>query len=147
MPSRSAPAPDHQLLTVPAGRFTMGTDEEYRWKGDGESPARQIELGEYRIAPHAVSNRAFAAFVDDTGFVTDAERFEWSFVFHMVLPDDFPDTRAVAATPWWRQVYGADWAHPAGPSRPPRWNESPSAAFVSTSSTPRHCVRRREPRC
>ena len=93
----------------------MGTDEEYRWKGDGESPAREIEVGEYRIAPYAVSNREFAAFVDDTGYITDAERFEWSFVFHMFLPDDFPPTRSVAATPWWRQVFGADWAHPAGP--------------------------------
>ena len=26
-----------------------------------------------------------------------------------------PPTRAVAAAPWWRQVYGADWRHPAGP--------------------------------
>ncbi|NKB42307.1 MAG: SUMF1/EgtB/PvdO family nonheme iron enzyme [Ilumatobacter sp.] len=93
----------------------MGTDEDYRWKGDGESPAREIELGEYQIAPYAVSNREFRNFVDDTGFGTDAERFEWSFVFHMFLPDDFPETRAVAATPWWRQVFGADWAHPAGP--------------------------------
>ncbi len=93
----------------------MGTDEEYRWQGDGESPAREIELSEFRIAPCAVSNREFAAFVDDTGYVTDAERFEWSFVFHMFLPDDFPETRAVAATPWWRQVFGANWAHPAGP--------------------------------
>ena len=47
--------------------------------------------------------------------VTDAERFGWSFVFHLFLPDDFPDTRGVASAPWWRQVYGADWAHPAGP--------------------------------
>jgi sulfatase modifying factor 1 len=93
----------------------MGTDEEYRFRGDGESPAREIDLSEYRIAPHAVSNREFAAFVDDSGHVTDAERFEWSFVFHLLLPADFPDTRAVAATPWWRQVFGADWAHPAGP--------------------------------
>ncbi len=68
----------------------MGTDEDYRWKGDGESPAREIELGEYQIAPYAVSNREFRNFVDDTGFGTDAERFEWSFVFHMFLPDDFP---------------------------------------------------------
>ena len=32
------------------------------------------------------------------------------------MPDDFPDTRAVANAPWWRQVYGANWRHPAGPA-------------------------------
>ena len=30
-------------------------------------------------------------FVDATGHVTDAERYEWSFVFAGLLPDDFED--------------------------------------------------------
>ncbi len=47
--------------------------------------------------------------------MTDAERYEWSFVFAGLLPDDFEETRAVAQTPWWRQVYGANWKHPEGP--------------------------------
>jgi len=93
----------------------MGTDRPYRWHGDGESPAREVELRPYRIGRCTVSNREFAAFIDATGYATEAERYGWSFVFHLFLPDDFPDTRAVAATPWWRQVFGADWAHPDGP--------------------------------
>ncbi len=36
-------------------------------------------------------------------------------MFGGLLPDDFPDTRGVAQTPWWRQVFGASWAHPEGP--------------------------------
>ena len=36
-------------------------------------------------------------------------------MFAGLLPDDFEDTRAVVQTPWWRQVYGADWRHPEGP--------------------------------
>ena len=93
----------------------MGTDQPYRYQGDGEGPAREVTVGGFRIARHCVTNDQFAEFVDATGHVTEAERFEWSFVFHMFLPDDFPDTRGVAATPWWRQVFGADWAHPFGP--------------------------------
>ena len=42
-------------------------------------------------------NDEFAAFVDATGHVTEAEQFGWSFVFGGLLPEDFPDTRAVAA--------------------------------------------------
>ena len=60
-----------------------------------------------------MTNDRFAAFVDATGYVTDAERIGWSFVFAGLLPDDFPDTRGVAAAPWWRQVEGAALAHPA----------------------------------
>ncbi len=104
-----------ELAEIPGGSFMMGTDAPYRYTGDGEGPAREITLRPYRIGKHAVSNRQFATFVDATGHRTDAEVFEWSFVFHLFLPDDFEPTRAVAATPWWRQVYGATWAHPAGP--------------------------------
>ena len=48
-----------------------------------------------------------SGFVEATGYATEAERFGWSFVFAGLLPDDFPDTRAVAHAPWWRQVEGA----------------------------------------
>jgi sulfatase modifying factor 1 len=106
---------DSDFVEVPGGAFVMGTDEPYRYRGDGESPAREITLGPFRIGKFSVTNAQFRSFVDDTGHRTEAERFGWTFVFYMFLPDDFPDTRGVAATPWWRQVYGADWAHPAGP--------------------------------
>ncbi len=103
------------LVEIPGGGFIMGTDEPYRYPDDGEGPAREITLSPFRISRYSVTNRQFATFVDATGHRTEAEQYGWSFVFHLFLPDDFPDTRAVAATPWWRQVYGADWAHPAGP--------------------------------
>jgi sulfatase modifying factor 1 len=57
-----------------------------------------------------------AEFVAASEYVTEAETFGWSFVFGGQLPEDFPPTRAVAAAPWWRQVYEADWRHPEGPS-------------------------------
>ena len=63
----------------------------------------------------AVSNEDFAAFVEATGYATEAERFGWSFVFAGLLPDDFPPTQAVVEAPWWRKVDGADWRHPEGP--------------------------------
>lgn len=110
-----AGAHDDDFVDIAGGSFIMGTNEDYRYPGDGEGPAREITLGAFRIAKHSVSNAQFAAFIDDTGYQTETQRYEWSFVYHLFLPDNFPDTRAVEATPWWRQVYGADWAHPAGP--------------------------------
>ena len=41
----------------------------------------------------------FSRFADATGYRTSAEADEWSFVFVGLLPDDFPDTRGVAAAP------------------------------------------------
>ena len=103
------------LQPVPATSFAMGDESVWAYPGDGESPVHRIELDAFGIDAHAVTNVAFARFVDATGWQTDAERFGWSFVFGGLLPDDFPDTRAVAQAPWWRQVEGASWRHPEGP--------------------------------
>jgi formylglycine-generating enzyme len=93
----------------------MGTDDPDGFPADGEGPVREVELSPFAIEPVAISNRRFAAFVGATGHVTDAEGYGWSFVFGGLLPDDFPDTRGAVQAPWWRQVHGACWRHPAGP--------------------------------
>ena len=93
----------------------MGTDDQEGLPADGEGPVRLVVVHPFYIDRCAVSNEQFAAFVDATDYRTEAERIGWSFVFSGLLPDEFPDTRAVAAAPWWRQVKGADWRHPFGP--------------------------------
>ena len=107
--------PIPELVEVPGGCFTMGTDGRYGYPADGEGPAHEVLLPSFSIGRTAVTNAQFAHFVETTGHRTEAEDFGWSFVFAGLLPDGFPDTRAVAAAPWWRQVEGADWAHPEGP--------------------------------
>ncbi|MBS44419.1 MAG: hypothetical protein CMH83_14900 [Nocardioides sp.] len=100
---------------MPAGTFTMGTDDPTGYPEDGEGPAHAVTLAAYRIAAHAVTVAEFEVFVDATGHRTTAERFGTSFVFAGLLPDDVAPTRAVAQAPWWREVHGADWRHPEGP--------------------------------
>jgi formylglycine-generating enzyme len=104
-----------EMTPVPSGSFRMGSEDAFAYPADGEGPVREVETSAYRIDVHAVTNARFAAFVEETGHRTEAERFGWSFVFAGLLPDDFPPTEAVAAAPWWRKVDGADWAHPEGP--------------------------------
>ena len=103
------------LIRLSGGAFLMGTDDRVGFLADGEGPVREVRLDPFWIAPFAVSNERFAAFVAATGYRTVAQREGWSFVFAGLLPDDFPPTRGVAQAPWWRQVYGADWCHPEGP--------------------------------
>ncbi len=62
-----------------------------------------------------VTNAEFAAFIDDTGFVTEAERFGWSFVFWTEVPDSVGDTQAVLGAEWWRRIDGANWREINGP--------------------------------
>jgi sulfatase modifying factor 1 len=116
----SAPAPalagtgTANLVGLDGGWFRMGSDDAYAYHGDGEGPVRSVRVDPFRIAAHAVSNHQFAEFVAATGHVTSAERYGVSFVFAGLLPDDFPPTRAVVGTQWWREVPGACWRRPEG---------------------------------
>lgn len=105
---------DENMAVVPWGSFAYGCDRREGNPADGEGPARSVHVDAFRIDRYAVANARFARFVAATGYVTDAERIGWSFVFAGLLPDDFAETRGVAAAPWWRQVYGANWRQPEG---------------------------------
>ena len=103
------------MVLLGGGPFAMGAEDAWAYSDDGEGPVREVCVGSFWTDACAVSNAQFARFAESTGFVTEAERFAWSFVFAGHLPDDFPPTQAAAQAPWWRKVEGADWRHPDGP--------------------------------
>ena len=103
------------MVLLEGGPFLMGSEDPFAYPADGEGPVREVEIGPVWIDAFAVSNTDFSRFVEETGHVTEAERFGWSFVFAGLLPDDFPLTQAVVEAPWWRKVEGSDWRHPEGP--------------------------------
>lgn len=107
---------DHQLITLESAEYLMGTDSGEGYPGDGEGPQRRVRCSGFRISPYAVSNAQFHRFVADTGYVTDAEKHGWSFVFHLFAPVALRRTKVnvPADIPWWIKVNGACWAHPEG---------------------------------
>lgn len=105
---------DRDVAALDGGAFLMGHDLDEGYPEDGEGPEHPVELSPISIDVITVTNEMFGGFVEETGFQTEAERWGWSFVFGGFLPDDFPPTRGVAQTPWWRQVEGSDWTHPEG---------------------------------
>ena len=113
-PTGQAGESDTDMAIVPTGTFAYGCDRHEGHPADGEGPSRLVKLDGFQIDRCAVTNARFARFVEATGYVTDAERIGWSFVFGGLLPDDFEETRGVAAAPWWRQVFGASWRQPEG---------------------------------
>src|SRR4051794_24646897 len=81
------PARHDGLVQLPGGTFLMGTDDPDGFAGDREGPVREVAVAPFSIDPYAVTVARFAAFVDATGHVTEAERHGWSFVFAGHLPD------------------------------------------------------------
>uniref|UniRef100_A0A8D2E3L0 Sulfatase modifying factor 1 n=1 Tax=Sciurus vulgaris TaxID=55149 RepID=A0A8D2E3L0_SCIVU len=115
LPGERPPAPA-KMVPIPAGVFTMGTDEP-QIKQDGEAPARRVTVGAFYMDAHEVSNAEFETFVNSTGYLTEAEKFGDSFVFEGMLSEQVKTgiQQAVAAAPWWLPVKGANWRHPEGP--------------------------------
>jgi formylglycine-generating enzyme required for sulfatase activity len=110
------------MVAVPAGRFRMGQAGFYA----EEEPVREMTVAGFLIDRGPVTVRAFARFVENTGYLTLAERapapgeypdadpslmVAGSAVFHPT-PGPVPLTEPAR---WWDYVPGANWRHPWGP--------------------------------
>lgn len=116
------PAPDG-MVWIPGGTYWMGCE------GCGMPdavPAHVVSLDGFWMDRAPVTNVQFARFVNETGYVTVAER--------PLDPRDFPGVPADKLVPgsavfrptaspvpldnplqWWRYTPGANWKHPEGP--------------------------------
>ncbi|WP_253469213.1 formylglycine-generating enzyme family protein [Paenarthrobacter sp. A20] len=133
-PSASSPAASKETndVGIPAGTFAMGDPFGEGYEADGESPVHHVSISGFRISATTVSNEDFAAFVDATGHRTDSETFGTSAVFHLAVRAATQDIlNRVNNVPWWLNVRGADWAHPAGPLS--HWSEIPDHPVTHVS--------------
>ncbi|MEP6020520.1 MAG: formylglycine-generating enzyme family protein [Paracoccaceae bacterium] len=101
-------------IRIPGGTALIGTANPII-REDVEAPLRKKKLGSFFMGETAVTNAEFAAFVDATGYQTEAERYGWSFVFWAQVGEDVDPTEGVANLQWWRQVHGANWRDLNGP--------------------------------
>lgn len=99
-------------IWMDGGKSHVGTNRPEIRK-DGESPLRKVTLRPFGLLSHATTNAEFARFVTSTGYVTDAERLDWSFVFRGLQDQD--QGSQLAGLPWWNAVGGASWQAPFGP--------------------------------
>ena len=67
---------DPQLIFVEGGVFNMGDSNSM--KAD-EQPSHKVEVNDFYISKYPVTNREFAFFIKQTGYITSAEKEDWSF--------------------------------------------------------------------
>ena len=64
------------MVPIPAGVFTMGTDDP-QIKQDGEAPARRVAIDAFYMDAYEVSNAEFEKFVNSTGYLTEVTGLGW----------------------------------------------------------------------
>lgn len=111
----AAKVPRNEMVFVEGGVFTMGLAKAVI-EQDGEDPPREVTISSFYLDKYEVSNAEYAAFVEETGYVTETEGYGNSFVVEYFISKEVLDgiTQAVANAPWWLPVDGASWKHPEG---------------------------------
>ena len=139
--SGTGPDPGDGWVALAGGTFRMGSEGPEAVASDGEGPVREVTLSPFAIASTVVTNGAFATFVDATGYVTDAERYGWSFVFHLLLSRRLAARaeQGAASAPWWRVVERASWSRPEGPDSTLKGRETHPVVHVSHADALAYC--------
>jgi len=120
------------MVWIPAGEFTMGTDEPSA--PANEQPAHQVWVDGFYMDATPITNDEFRKFVEQTGYVTVAERpIDWEELKKQVPPgtpkppDEMLQPGSIVfqqpsqpvpldrMDAWFKWVNGASWQHPEGP--------------------------------
>ena len=120
-------APPDAPVRIAGGSFVMGSDALYAEEG----PERETRVDPFWIDPHEVTNRQFAEFIEQTGYMTVAEQPVDPAQFGVLIENipafmlkpgsavfTPPDRPSNNYADWWEYVPGANWKRPYGPQGP-----------------------------
>jgi len=111
IPPIPAPAVEAAMIAIPAGEFTMGSENKI------ERPPHTVFVGAFEIDQFEATNGQFEKFVAETGYVTDAEKAgetSWRYYAkdkpqHPVVKVSWNDAKAYCAWTGKRLPTEAEW--------------------------------------
>jgi len=129
------------------GMGRKGMETQRTENRDGSEEAIMAKANPFAIDRTAVTVDEFRLFVKDTGFITEAEKFQWSFVHQMLLSkaaiavvDDEKDGLGrVKNSPHWCGVMGAYWRRPEGPDSKIKGRGKEPAVHISWNDATAYC--------
>lgn len=127
--------PPNGMLWIPGGTFMQGAVPQDQMAMQHEKPQHAVTVDGFFMDITEVTNAQFTKFVDETGYVTIAEReIDWEDMKKQV-PEGTPRPHDSVLQPgsllfkktktsvpnlydfsqWWRWSIGTNWRHPNGP--------------------------------
>lgn len=151
-------APDG-MVWVPGGEFTQGAVPHDKMAMSHEKPAHKVYVEGFYMDIHEVTNAQFAQFVEQTGYVTVAERkIDWKEMKKQLPPDTpkphdsilqpgslvFKKTKSSVPnlydySQWWEWKIGANWRHPNGPDTDIDGKENHPVVHIAFEDAQAYC--------
>ncbi len=144
------------MILIPGGTFEMGGDNEQA--DPDELPKHIVQLSPFYMDITEVTNQQFQKFINETGYITTAERKpDWEEMKRSLPPgtekpsDDILQAASLVFSQtsgpvdlndysqWWHWVKGADWKHPQGPNSSINGKEEYPVVHISWDDAMAYC--------
>jgi len=147
------------MVWIPGGEFVQGAVPHDKMAMMHEKPAHRIALDGFFMDIHEVTNSQFERFVEETGYVTVAEReIDWDEMKKQ-LPQGTPKPNDSILQPgslvfkknkssvpnlydysqWWEWKIGANWEHPNGPDTDITGKENEPVVHIAFEDAQAYC--------
>jgi formylglycine-generating enzyme required for sulfatase activity len=122
------------MVVIEQGIFSMGASDQ-NGALNREYPIHKVKVNSFLMDIHEVTNAQFKTFIDESGYITTAEKkIDWE-VLKKQLPKNTPKpddkllepgslvfsmpnevSSLIDFSQWWKWTKGASWKHPNGPN-------------------------------
>jgi formylglycine-generating enzyme required for sulfatase activity len=147
------------MVWIPGGSFDQGAVDVDKFAMAHEKPRHKVAVDGFFMDAHEVTNAQFSQFVEETGYVTVAERqIDWEEMKKQ-LPQGTPKPHDSILQPgslvfkktkssvpnlydysqWWEWKIGANWKHPYGPNSTIEGRENHPVVHIALEDAQAYC--------
>lgn len=158
-PSKAPSEAPEGMVWIPGGTFYQGAVESDKMAMAHEKPRHPVAIDGFFMDIHEVTNAQFAKFVEETGYVTMAEReIDWEEMKKqlpegtqkphdsILQPGSLVFKKTKSSVPnlydysqWWEWKIGASWKHPNGPDSNINGKEDHPVVHIAYEDAQAYC--------